>query len=178
MDYEIIFAKRKTVGIRVMPNGQVVVRAPKGTSKRAIGEIVAKHSAWISKRVNDVKEHPSLIYDLSMSELNNLKKRTEEIVIPLVEKYSAVMGLHPSKVNITSAKRVFGSCTDRGHLNFSFRLCLYPVSAIEYVVVHELSHMKEMNHSKRFWAVVEKYLPDYREGKKLLKENIYEHSNS
>ena len=88
------------------------------------------------------------------------------------------MGALPTKINFTSAKRVFGSCTTQKHLNFSFRLALYPFEAIEYIVVHELAHLFEMNHSKRFWAVVEKQLPDYKERKKLLKEPIYEHSNS
>lgn len=172
MDYEVVFTKRRSVGIRVTPQGQVVVRAPSGMSKRTIDTIVEKHSAWIEKRVNAAKEHPSVIYDLSQGEINNLKDKTRKIILPIVNKYAHIMGLSPTKINITSAKRVFGSCTAKKHLNFSFRLCLYPEDAIEYVVVHELAHMKEMNHSKKFWAVVEKYLPDYNERKKLLKEIV------
>jgi predicted metal-dependent hydrolase len=92
--------------------------------------------------------------------------------MPLVEHYACQMGVCPTKINITSAKRVFGRCTSKKHLNFSFRLALCPYEAIEYVVVHELCHIKEMNHSKRFWAEVEKILPDYKLRRRLLKEKI------
>ena len=79
------------------------------------------------------------------------------------------MGVSYEKVSINSAKTRFGSCSSRKTLNFSYRLALYPYEAIEYVCVHELAHLTEMNHSKKFWAIVEKYLPDYKERKKLLK---------
>ena len=109
-------------------------------------------------------------YTATKEEINNLKEKTKEIVLPLVEKHASLMGVTPTKINFTSAKRVFGSCTAQKHLNFSFRLCLYPVEAVEYVVVHELAHILQMNHSKKFWAIVEKHLPDYKKRQELLKE--------
>ena len=79
-------------------------------------------------------------------------------VMPYVDKYSAIMGLVPNEIKITSAKKRFGSCSGRGTVCFSKYLCLYPDSAIEYVVVHELAHLKHLDHSKSFHALVEKYL--------------------
>ena len=72
-------------------------------------------------------------------------------------------------MTITGAKTRFGSCSSKGNISFSYRLMMYPEPAREYVVVHELAHLVEMNHSKRFYAIVERYLPDYKERKKQLK---------
>ena len=79
------------------------------------------------------------------------------------------MNLQYGRITITSAKTRFGSCSSKGNISYSYRLMLYPEEAREYVVVHELAHLLEMNHSKRFYAVVEKYLPDYKLRRRLLK---------
>ena len=79
------------------------------------------------------------------------------------------MNLKPSRITITGARTRFGSCSSKDNLSFSYLLMLYPEAAREYVVVHELAHLSEMNHSKRFYAIIEKYMPDYKERKKLLK---------
>ena len=171
MEYKIFYSKRKTVALKVDNDLSVVVKAPYGVSREIIDGIVEKHSRWIEKRINALKNQPSLV-PVTKEEIDNLKVKTMEIVVPLVEKYACQIGVSPSKINITSAKRVFGSCTSKKHLNFSFRLALYPYEATEYVVVHELCHIKEMNHSARFWAEVEKILPDYKIRRKMLKESI------
>ena len=171
MEYKIFYSKRKTVALKVDNDLSVVVKAPYGVSREIIDGIVEKHSRWIEKRINALKNQPSLV-PVTKEEIDNLKVKTRKIVVPLVEKYACKMRVSPTKINITSAKRVFGSCTSKKHLNFSFRLALYPYEATEYVVVHELCHIKEMNHSKRFWAEVEKILPDYKLRRRLLKEKI------
>lgn len=88
-----------------------------------------------------------------------------------VEYYSEKMGLYPTSVKITSAATRFGSCSGKNSICFSYRLMLYPPEAVDYVVVHELAHIKEKNHSARFYALVERYMPDYREREKLLKKH-------
>ena len=79
------------------------------------------------------------------------------------------MGLKYSRITITSAETRFGSCSSKGNISYSYRLMLYPEAAREYVVVHELAHLLEMNHSKKFYAIVERYLPDYKERRRMLK---------
>ena len=85
------------------------------------------------------------------------------------ELYSNIMGLSYGRITITGAKRRFGSCSSRGDISYSFRLMAYPDRAIDYVVVHELCHLVHMNHSRDFYALLEKYLPDYKERRALLK---------
>ena len=172
MEYKIIRSKRKTISIRVKPDLSVEIRAPYSAGKNVIEEILKKHSAWVEKSIERQRSNPPVAYNPTKEEIQKLKAKTREIVLPLVEKYESIMDVAHTKISFTSAKRVFGSCTAKRHLNFSFRLALYPNKAIEYVVVHELCHMKEMNHSKRFWAEVEKILPDYKARRELLKEKI------
>ena len=79
------------------------------------------------------------------------------------------MGVKYGRITITSAKKRFGSCSSQGNISFSYRLMLYPEAAREYVVVHELAHLKVMNHSKDFYDVVASVLPDYKNRRRLLK---------
>lgn len=99
-----------------------------------------------------------------------LRKSASSICNQFVAKYSPVMGVTPSKIGITSARGRWGSCC-KDRINFSFRLAMAPVSVIEYVVVHELSHMIEMNHSSAFYKTVEKYYSNYKSSEKWLKSN-------
>ena len=86
-------------------------------------------------------------------------------------KYAAQIGVTYERIAIRDQKTRRGSCSSKGNLNFNFRLVMAPEEVLDYVVVHELCHRKQMNHSKAFWAEVEAILPDYRERKLWLKEN-------
>ena len=84
-------------------------------------------------------------------------------------RWAARMGVEYTRVTITSATKRFGSCNSRGGIAYSYRLMQFPEAVIDYVVVHELAHRREMNHSPRFYEVIARYLPDYKERIKLLK---------
>ena len=168
MNYEIIRSKRRTVSLQVKLDGRIVVRAPLHTSEKAINDFVIKHADWIKKKQDLVKAVQDT-EDFDENEVKELKARLKEIITPILEHYSEKMGVSYDKFSINSAKSRLGSCSSKKTLNFSYRLMLYPYEAIEYVCVHELAHLREMNHSKKFWAIVEAYLPDYKARKKLLK---------
>lgn len=87
-----------------------------------------------------------------------------------VNDYSQQTGLKASAVKITAAKNRWGSCSGKGSLNFSWRLIMAPDDVIDYVVIHELAHTKELNHSDKFWAIVASILPDYKERESKLKD--------
>ena len=169
MVYEIIYSKRKTLALQVKADLTVVVKAPRGLSRKYIDDFVNQKADWICEHLQKYKSLPFNPYMFTKQEIADLKRKTLEIVVPRVQHYASIMGLTPNKISASSAKARFASCNSRGNLSFSFRLCLYPIEAIDYIVVHELSHMVKMNHSKRFWAVVEKYMPDYKERIKLLR---------
>jgi len=109
---------------------------------------------------NEIKNTCIKIYrDLAKS---NIRRWTE--------KFSETMGVAPASIKITSAKTRWGSCSSKGNINFSWRLIMADRKAVEYVIVHELCHIKMMNHSKDFWKLVEGVLPDYREREAILKK--------
>ena len=170
MDYEIIYSKRKTVSIKI-EQGIVIVKAPLGVAKKEIKSIVDKHRDWIEKAVVREKKKREKYESLDESQVRILKKQARIYLTGLCEKYSALMGLSYNRISITSAKKRFGSCSSNKNISFSYLLMLYPEAAREYVVVHELAHLCEMNHSARFYAIIERYMPDYKERKKLLKQN-------
>ena len=89
----------------------------------------------------------------------------------MIPKYSLSMGVNPNRITIRNQRTRWGSCSSKGNLNFNCLLSLVPERVMEYVVVHELAHLIEMNHSKRFWKIVEEIIPDYKEQKRWLKEN-------
>ena len=169
MEYRLIRSGRRTLAAEITRDGEVVVRAPYKLSTEYIEKLLEDKKERIKSAVERAKsrktQHPDDIY-----EIEELRKRAGEIIPGKVEHYAEIMGVEPKSVRITSAQKRFGSCSNRGTLCFSYMLMRYPDEAVDYVVVHELAHLVELNHSKKFWAVVEKYIPDYKERRALLKE--------
>ena len=167
MDYKVIYSDRKTISLSVK-DGVITVRAPKCASRSFIEKFVMKHTDFIKKNLPKEIARAEKYRALTESDILNLKKQARKYFSEKTEEYSKIMGLIYGRISITSAKSRFGSCSSKGNISFSYRLMLYPEAAREYVVVHELAHLLEMNHSDRFYAIIEKTLPDYRERKKLL----------
>lgn len=110
-------------------------------------------------------------HDRLMQELKFFyRQKAHSVVHKKIEYWSEIMGFVPAKVGITGARTRWGSCNARGNLNFSWYLIMATEGQIDYVVIHELAHLKEMNHSRKFWAIVEKHMPDYKEKRTGLKE--------
>lgn len=175
MKVTVIRSNRKTVAIQVNSDLSVTVRAPRSVSEKDIEEILKKKEAWISKHIEKIKETKERF------EAEPTEKLTREKVIALaeealkviparVEYFARVIGVTYGKITIRNQKTRWGSCSSKGNLNFNCLLMLAPPEVLDYVVVHELCHRKQMNHSKAFWSEVEKVLPDYKEARKWLKE--------
>lgn len=165
LGFALIRTDRKTVGITVKAGGEVQVRAPKRMRLCDIECVVEKHRAWIQKAVEKTKDAPPMP---SAEAQKGLRARAEAVLPPLVAAWSERTGLVPTSVRITSARRRFGSCSGKNGLCFSLFLMQYPMEAVEYVVVHELCHIRHHHHGKEFWDLVACCLPDYRERKRML----------
>ena len=164
-EYELIRSDRCTLSLGIR-DGKAIVRAPRRLPKREIDRFVAEHEDWIKKQLE--KERP-MQTEISSDEEKRLRKAAKEYLPGRVEYFGALMGLHPAAITITGARTRFGSCSSKGRISFSFRLMQYPAEAIDYVVVHELAHLRHMNHSKQFYALIERYLPDYKTRRAMLK---------
>ena len=104
------------------------------------------------------------------AERKRLRQRAKEKLRERVEYYASEMGVTYNRIFIKEQKTRWGSCSSSGNLNFNWKLILIDEELLDYVVVHELAHRKQMNHSQQFWQEVEKILPDYKERRRRLKE--------
>ena len=169
MNYELIRSRRKTLSLEITKEGRVVVRAPMRLSKQAIDAFVETHGGWIAKKLALVQQRAAAApAPETPEEIEALKEAALRILPEKVAYWSAVTGLMPTGMKITTARKRYGSCSGKNSLCFSCFLMRCPEEAIDLVVVHELCHIKEKNHGPRFYTLLEHYLPDYRERKKLL----------
>ncbi|MBQ8868999.1 MAG: M48 family metallopeptidase [Oscillospiraceae bacterium] len=170
-DYRVVRSKRKSLAIEVTRELEVIVRAPFFVTDAQIERFVEGHREWLKKAIERVRERRENYTPLSDEQIATLKKAAKDYIPAKVMEYSALMGLKPSGIKITSARTRFGSCSGKNSLCFSYLLMQKPLEAVDYVIVHELAHIKHKDHGKRFYALIEKYMPDYRERNKLLKHN-------
>ena len=167
LGYPLIRTDRKTVGITVKAGGEVQIRAPKRMKYADIEKAVRLHADWLKDSIAKMKDKPvSPVLDAQQTAF--LRTQAKKLLPVLVDYWAKRIGVTPTGLKITSARKRYGSCSGKNSLCFSLYLMQSPMDSVEYVVVHELCHIKHHNHSKDFWALVEQYLPDYRERKKKL----------
>ena len=168
MNYTVKYSNRKTLQI-IVRNAEVIVRSPRNIDRNRIEPFVAKHADWIEQKVKQQSLKMERFNNLNESEIAELKIQAKQYFNNRTKVFAEIMGLKYAKIRITSAKTRFGSCNSNGTICFSYRLMQYPEKAREYVIVHELAHLVHMNHSSAFYMLVESYMPDYKERKRLLK---------
>lgn len=170
MDYKRVECRGKTLSLHIDETLQVVVRAPRWVPKAEVDRFVRSHESWIQKateRQRRRNKQEALLTEKRITELKALAKAE----LPRRTAYFAkIMGVTPKSVKIISAKKRFGSCSGQNGICYSWRLMLYPKEAVDYVVVHELAHIRQKNHSPAFYREIEKILPDYKARAKLLKD--------
>ena len=166
--FTLIRMRRKTLYIRIKEDLSVEVKVPTRTPNSEVNDFVRRHEKWIIKHTERLKNITKI--ELSDSDITRLKKEAAVYLTDKTKHYSDIMKLYPSSVMITEARTRFGSCSPKNAICYSYRLMLYPEKAREYVVVHELAHIKHKNHGKDFYKTIENILPDYKERRELLKK--------
>ena len=169
MAIKIIRSGRKSLSLSVDDELNVVVRAPYNTNDALINDFVLKNSQWISKAVERKKAYLSRV-NIADNEVESLIRQAKDIIPKRVDYFSSIMNIYPTGIKITKAKKRFGSCNQKNSLCFSCFLMQYPLEAVDYVVVHELAHIRHHNHSAEFYSLICRYMPDYKQREKLLKE--------
>lgn len=172
MKFRIIRSRRKTLGLEIK-NGEIIVRAPYQASVREIDAFVSSHKDWIEKRIARMNEARKIAEatPISEEELNDLVEKAQKYIPERVAYYAPLIGVTYGRITIRKQRTRWGSCSAKGNLNFNCLLMLTPPEVIDSVVVHELCHRKEMNHSRRFYHEVLQVFPDYSKWDKWLKEN-------
>ena len=147
-------------------NGKVIVKAPMRLSDKYIEEFLNKKSKWIYENLEKSKEKAKKKKEEKIEKKD--VERLQKIVKENIYKYSKILGKSPKKVRIRDLKYAWGSCSSNQNISINLKLANKDERAIEYVVLHEMCHLIHMNHSKSFWNLVEKNMPQYKEYKKLL----------
>lgn len=168
IQYTLIRAKRKSIGIRICDTGKIVVRAPRHISVQEIETALQQHIDWIEKNQRKAQARQAWLSSLNKEQTEQLRQMAKTILTDKTAYFACRMGLTYQKITITGAKKRLGSCSTGGNICYSLYLLLYPDEAVDYVVVHELSHLVEPNHSKNFYRVIERYLPDWQTRRDLL----------
>ncbi len=163
---KIIRSNRKTLSLGINRQGEVEVRAPYGCSEARILQFIQEHSGWLEKHLREFKPQK----EYTPEQINTLRQKAESVLPQKVAYFASLMGLAPAYVKITSARSRYGSCNSKKGLCFSLYLMEKSERCIDYVVVHELAHLRQMNHSPAFYREIEKILPDYRSRIKELKQ--------
>ncbi len=145
------------------------VLAPSNAPIGVIEDFVKRSEGWIEKHKRGVMEHSSRFPDLSAEEMRQKKQEALTYLCERTQFFSEMTGLAPSNIRISTAKTRFGSCSPKNSISYSVYLMNYPKTAIDYVVLHELCHIKYKDHGAKFYALIEKYMPDYKQRIKLLR---------
>ena len=166
----------RTTALQVTPDGRVIVRAPKRCPRSFIEAFVRQKEDWVMRQLarfeKQRKEHPAPERPpLSDKDRARYISIARDIFTRKTAYYARIMGVSYGRIAIREQKTRWGSCSSKGNLNFNWRLILVPEEVLDYVVVHELAHRREMNHSKAFYAIVESVLPEYRQARRWLREH-------
>ncbi len=172
--YTVIKSRRKTIGISLDRDGNVIVRAPVFCTRRAIEKAVREAEGWIEKtraKLAKVKAEAEGAGALSEADIRKLGAEMRRALPMKLEHYSKLLGVRYGRVSVRSQRSKWGSCSAKGNLSFNCLLMLAPEEVLDYVIVHELCHLKHMDHSKEFWAEVESVDPDHKAHKKWLRDH-------
>lgn len=173
ISYRIIRSNRKNLGLEINEKG-LTIRAPKRASEREIRRFLLDNEDWIIKNLEKYKKRKEKydgIEKLTEAELNDLAEKALQYIPERVKYYAPLVGVTYGRITIRNQKTRWGSCSSKGNLNFNCLLMLTPPEVIDSIVVHELCHRKEMNHSDRFYQEVLRVFPEYKKWNKWLKEN-------
>ena len=173
LQLNIVYSSRKSIALELKPD-TLIVRAPKGMPRREINSFLESKRGWIEKHLSKMQECKEAMGNMdpfTMEEIQELADKALIVIPQKVKKYAPIVGVTYGRITIRNQRSRWGSCSSKGNLNFNCLLMLFPEEVIDYIVVHELCHRKQMNHSAAFYKEVERVFPEYRKCQEWLKEN-------
>ena len=176
---EVIYSSRRTMGLEVTADCRVKARVPNRTADAVVEKFVKERAGWIAEKylLQKARQEKQKLargtrdYEQNPALEARYRELARAVIGQRVSYFAAKMGVTYGRISIRDQKTRWGSCSGRGNLNFNWKLVLMPPEVLDYVVVHELAHRKQMNHSPLFWAEVGRVLPDYESRRRWLKEH-------
>lgn len=168
IDYTVKRSKRaRTMRLAIYPDGNVVVTAPRFFGLQAIEDFVMKHSNWVRTKVEETRGRT--ILRIRRADIPALKKQALQLAIDRSEHFAAMYGVQYKKIAIRAQKSRWGSCSEKAHLSFNYKIAVLEPRLADYIIVHEICHIRQFDHSKAFWALVAEQFPDHRELREKLR---------
>lgn len=166
------FRRAKYMRIIIHQDGSVVVTAPTRVARRDIEQFVRDKKEWIEKGIEAFqKAGVSVVRGPSRAEYLKYKEQARKYITTRLEELDREYGYPYGRISIRNQKTCWGSCSSKRNLNFNYRILFLPPEQADYIIVHELCHLKEMNHSARFWKLVERAVPEYKRIRKELRKS-------
>ncbi|OGG50342.1 hypothetical protein A2704_05350 [Candidatus Kaiserbacteria bacterium RIFCSPHIGHO2_01_FULL_54_36b] len=161
-------ARARTMRLTVFPDARVVVTTPRVFAHDAVQRFIAKHAAWIGKHLKKARGR-EIVY-ISRREIAGQKQRALAYARARCSHFCATYGFTYNKISIRAQKSRWGSCSQKGNLSFNYKIAALSPHMRDYIIVHELCHLAEMNHSKRFWDLVARAIPHHKEIRRELRK--------
>ena len=175
---EVLYSRRITLGLEIKADGRVCARMPRGIPSQAVMDFIKERQDWIvqkwflmeeKRRIREQRPLPDYVAHPELEAAYRKRARTQ--LEARAAYYAGLMGVTYNRIAIRAARTRWGSCSAKGIFNFNWKLALMPEEILDYLVVHELAHRVEMNHSPAFWAVVAEEIPDYKTRREWLRQN-------
>ena len=173
MEYELIRSRRKSLCAEIKGN-KLIIRAPLRAANEDISRFLSKNRKWIETHLAKAQAREQAkgsCHHLTTDELRALADKARKVIPARAAHYAPLIGVTYGRITIRNQRTRWGSCSSKGNLNFNCLLVLAPPGVLDSVVVHELCHRKEMNHSEKFYAEVLRVFTDYWKWNQWLKEN-------
>ncbi len=168
-------SRSKYISLKIDSKSAVIITVPKGKkiSEKSIENVIADNQLWILKNLEKIEKKKSSVQYNRDGDYKDYKDLALVIVKTKIEYFNSFYNYSFNNISIRDQKTKWGSCSSSGNLSFNYRICFLPDNLSDYIVVHELCHLKILNHSKYFWQKVEESIPNYRDLRKNIKEYSY-----
>ena len=173
VEYTLKKSRRaRRLRLAVFGDGSLVVTAPRRMSENFIEQFIVQKSAWVLEKLEHFRKYPSCRLTKGEREKEFAEHKEKALLLAKnrIEHFNIIYNFNYPKINIKNQRTLWGSCSRKGNLNFNYKIALLPLQSADYIIVHELCHLGEFNHSRKFWDLVAKAIPDYREIRRILRK--------
>ena len=166
-----VSSKARYLRLAVYPGGSVVVTVPRRLSLLTVEQFIVRKSKWVLDKIDYLAAAPKPV-KIKSSRIDFIKHRplARKIARDKMGYFNQFYGYRWKNISIKNQRTRWGSCSKQGNINFNYKIALLPEQLVNYIVVHELCHLAELNHSKKFWQLVARTIPDHAQVKKDLKK--------
>lgn len=162
--------RARRLRVTIKPGGIMDAIKPRNLPEREVERFLVQKSAWILDKIARLKDKKGLMSLRRRADYLRLRPAARELVLRKLGQFNEIYRVNFNRVAIRDQATRWGSCSRQGNLNFNYRIALLPERLADYVVAHEMCHLRQLNHSRDFWNLVSQAIPDYKAARKELRQ--------